>query len=82
MTPMLPIKFRVTGPFYSGEEDFQDGNFGHLIFPIGTILAIFDLQVTSMILISFKSNGLSVQEKKPKIDYQDGHYGGHLVYPI
>ena len=50
--------------------DFQDG--GHLWFPIGTISATFDLQVTSILLIyksprcflpSFESIGLSVQKK-------------------
>ena len=49
---MLPTKFRVNWPFGSGEEakkDFQDGcHGGHLGYPIGTILAIFDLQVTPM----------------------------------
>ena len=34
--------------------DFQDGNCGsHLGFSIGTILAIFDLQVNPMILTKF-----------------------------
>ena len=60
--------------------DFQDG--GHLGFPIGTILAIFDLQVTLMLPSNFVSIGLSVQEKKRKIDFQDGRYGGHLGFPI
>ena len=33
-----------------GKIDFQDGDHGgHLGFPIGTILAIFDLQVTPML---------------------------------
>ena len=41
------------------------------------ILAIFDLQVTQM--LPTKSNGLSVQEKKRKIDFQDGC---HLRFPI
>ena len=37
--------------------DFQDGNCGdHLVFPIGMILAIFDLQVTSMTLTKFQVN--------------------------
>ena len=43
--PMLPTKFQVNWPFGSGEEvktDFPDG--GYLGFPIGTILAIFNLQ--------------------------------------
>ena len=31
---------------------------------------------------SFESIGLSVQEKKFKIDYQDGGCGGHLGFPI
>ena len=49
---MLPTKFRVKWPFGSGEEakkDFQDGcHDGHLGYLTGTILAIFDLQVTPM----------------------------------
>ena len=37
--------------------DFQDRNCGgHLVFQIGTILAIFDLQVTLMILTKFQVN--------------------------
>ena len=29
-----------------------------------------------------ESTGLSVQEKKRKIDFQDGGHGGHLEFPI
>ena len=37
--------------------DFQDGGHGgHLGFPIGSILAIFDLQVTLMLPIKFGVN--------------------------
>ena len=37
--------------------DFQDGGHGgHLGFPIGTILAIFDLQVTLMLPSKFGVN--------------------------
>ena len=37
--------------------DFQDGHHGgHLGFPIGTILAIFDLQVTLMLPTKFGVN--------------------------
>ena len=37
--------------------DFQDGRHGgHLRFPIGTILAIFDLQVTPMLPTKFQVN--------------------------
>ena len=50
---MFPTKFGVNWLFGLGEGakiDFQDG--GHLGFPIGTILAIFDLQVTRCFLPS------------------------------
>ena len=47
---------------------------------IGTILAIFDLQVAYKILPSLESICLSVKEKKLKIDVQDGGHGGHLEY--
>ena len=33
-------------------------------------------------LASLESIGLSVQEKKRKIDFQDGCHGGHLGFPI
>ena len=55
----------------------QDG--GHLGFPIGTILAIFDLQITPMLPTKFKSTSLLIQEKKRTID---GHHGRHLGFPI
>ena len=57
---MLPSKFGVNWPFGSGEEakiGFQDGRHGgHLGFPIGTILTIFDLQVTLMLRSKFGVN--------------------------
>ena len=72
---MLPIKFQDNWHFVSGEsKGFQDGR--HLGFPIRTILAIFYLQVT--FLPNFVSIGLSVQEKKLKIDFK---HGGHLGTP-
>ena len=48
--------------------DFQDG--GHLGFPIRTILATSDLQITAILPIKFESIALLVQEKKFKIDFQ------------
>ena len=33
-------------------------------------------------LSSFKSTGLSLQEKMFKIDFQDGNCGGHIGFPI
>ena len=46
---MLPSKFGVNWPFGSGEEAKNR-------FPIGTILAIFDLQVTPMLPSKFGVN--------------------------
>ena len=45
-------------------------------------LSHFDLQVSPMLPTSFKSIGFSVQEKKQKIDFQDGRHGGNLGFPI
>ena len=57
---MLPNKLRVNWLLHLGEEakiDFQDGRHGsHLGFPIGTILAIFNLQVTLMLPTKFRVN--------------------------
>ena len=67
---MLPTKFRINWRLGLGEEakiDFQDGcHGGHLGFPIGMILAIFDLQVTLMLPSKFGVNwllGLGVEVK-------------------
>ena len=75
---MLPIKFGLSVQEKKRKKDFQDGcHGGHLGFPIGTILAIFDLLYKSpqFFLASLESIGLSVQEKKRKIDFQDGYLG-------
>ena len=42
----------------------------------------FYVQVTPMFLPSFKWTGLSVQEKKLKLDFKDDGRGGHFVFPI
>ena len=51
----------------------------HLGFPIGTILASFHLQSPLCFLPSFKTIGLSIQKKKWKIVFQDGHHGGSWI---
>ena len=45
------------------------------------ILATFDRQVNPMLPTEL-STGPSVQEKKRKIDFHDGHHGGHIRFPI
>ena len=63
--------------------DFQDGGHGgHLGFPIGTILAIFDLQVTPMLPSKFEVNWPFGSGEEAKIDFQDGGHGSHLGFPI
>ena len=57
----------------------QDG--GHLGFPFRIILATADLQVISILPMNFESIALLVQEKKFKIDIQDGRHGHHLGFP-
>ena len=58
----------------------QDGgHVGHLEFPIGTILVIFDLQVTPMAPTKFQVNWPFSSGEEAKIDFKDG---GHLGYPI
>ena len=58
------------------KKDFQDG--GHLGFPIGRTLAMFDLQVTPMRPTMFGVNWLFGSGQGAKIDFQDGGHGGHL----
>ena len=60
----------------------QTLNGGQLGFTIGTILAVLIYESPQCFLPSFESTGLSVQEKKRKIDFQDGCHGGHLGFRI
>ena len=63
--------------------DFQDGRHvwygGHLGFPIEIILAIFDLQVTSMLPTKFQVNWLFGSGGEAKKIFQDGCYGTILT---
>ena len=51
-------------------------------FPIVTIIVMFDLHSPRCFLPCFKSVGLSAQEKKRNIDFQEGGHGGHLGFSI
>ena len=57
---MLPIKFESIGLLVQEKKqkiNFQNGGHGgHLGFPIGTILAIFVLQVTPMFPTKYRVN--------------------------
>ena len=77
------LSFQNNWPFVSGEEAKN-------IFSRRLLISIyhwnnfsyFYLQATRCILPCFKSTGLSVQEKKRKINFQDGGHGGHLRFRI
>ena len=83
---MLPTKFRVNWPFGSGEE--AKNRFSRWLpwrpswFYDRYDFSYFDLLSPRCFLPSLESTGLSVQEKKRKIDFQDGGHGGHLGFPI
>ena len=52
-------------------------------FPIGTILALFNLQVTPILPIKFQVNWPSGSgEEAEKKDFQDSRHGGHIAFPI
>ena len=81
---MLPTKFRVN---LSLEEDAKNRFLrwppcGHLGFTICAILAILIYKSPQCVLPSFELTGLSVQEKKRKIAFQDGGHGGLLGFQI
>ena len=63
---MLPTEFQVNWSFGSGEEEKNRFSSGHLGFLIGTILAIFDLQVTSMLPTKFQVNWPFGSEEEAK----------------
>ena len=76
---MLPTKFEVSWPFGSGVKNrfsrWQPWLPSILVrFPIRMILTILIYQSPRCFLSSFKTIGLSFQEKKWKIDFQDGHF--------
>ena len=90
---MLPSKFGVNWPFGSGEEAknrfsrwlpwlpswISDwNNFSYFL----SISHPNAYKSTQCFLASLESTGLSVQEKKGKIDFQAGGHGGHLGFPI
>ena len=65
------------------KTDFQDGcHGGHLGYPIGTILATFDLQVTPMSPTKFGVNWPFGAGEEANIDFQDGGHSGHLGFLI
>ena len=58
------------------------GHGGQLGFAIGTILAIFDLQVNQKLPTKFQVLWPFVSGEEAKNDVQDGGHGGHLGFSI
>ena len=85
VTLMLPTEFQVNWPLSSGEEGKKKK-----IFKMAIMASWFSNRkdfsffwATSLMLpTKFKSTGLSVQEKKQKIDFQDSIHSGHLGFQI
>ena len=78
VTPMLLSKFQVNWLLCSGDE--AKNRFSRI--SDWKEFSYFDLQVTQMLPTKFQSVGVLVQEKKRKIDFQDGRHSGHLRFPI
>ena len=55
---------------------------GSLEFRSKRLLLFLIYRSSRCFLPSFKSIGISVQDKKRKIDFQDGDHGGHLGFSI
>ena len=81
---MLPTKFQVSWPFCSGDE--VKNRFSRWwpsqIYYWNDFSYFLIYKSAQCFLRYLKSTGLSVQEKKPKIDFQDGGHGGDLGFPI
>ena len=81
---MLPTKFRVSWPFSSEEEG--ENRFSR--WPPSWIsdwndFSYFYIYKSSRCFLPVvKSTGPLVQENKRKKEFQDGHHGGHLGFPI
>ena len=67
---ILPMKFLINWPFGVGKENRLD-------FRTERFLTFFYLEVTLMLPTKFQD-----QEKKLKIDFQDGHHGGQFRLPV
>ena len=72
---MLPTKFQVNWLFGSGED--AKNTFSRWLarrpswISDWKVFSYFGLQVTPLLPTKLQVNGLSVQEKKPKIDFQE-----------
>ena len=87
VTPKLPTPVQVTWPFGSGKE--VNNRYSRWspwrpswISDQNDFFFFFIYKSPQCFLPSSVSTGLLVQEKKRKIDFQDGHYSGHLGFPI
>ena len=86
VTQLLPTNFRVNWPFGSGEE--VKNRFSRWLpwrpswFYDRHDFSYFWSTSPRCFLPSLESTDLSVQEKKQKIDFQDGCHGSHLGFPI
>ena len=87
---MLPTEFQVNWPLGSWRSQKYIFKMAIKMATTTAILDFLSEQIWLILiykspqcfLLSFKSIGLLVQEKEGKTDFQDGHHGGHLGFPI
>ena len=85
---MISTKFQVNWPFGSGKEaknrfsKWPPYMVAILDFWLKRFKLLLNYKSPRGFLPGFKSNSILVQEKKRKIDFQDGHHGSHLGFLI
>ena len=80
---MPPTKIQENWPFGSGEEFSRWQSRRPAWISYRNDLSYFLISKSPRCFLQcFKSIGLSVQEKKRRIGFQDGHHGGHFGFPI
>ena len=80
---MLPSNSGVNWPFGSGEEEKKFFKMAAILdFRSARFYLFLIYKSPRCFLATLESIGLPVQEKKQKIDFQDGGHGGHLGFPI
>ena len=81
---MLPTKYQINWPFVSGEEEKNRFSIWRPWWPSWISYwndFSYFCKSPRCFLPSLESIGLSVQKKRLK-DFQNGHHGSHLGFPI
>ena len=77
---MLPTKFQVNWPFNSGEGKNRFSRWRPSWISYLNDFSYLISKSPQCLLLSFKSIGLLVQEKRRKVDFMDGRHGHYLGF--